>query len=504
MPACVANRTFGTSRNVLDFGVRGDGVTDDTAALQAVFTHAATDGVPVYIPAAPVHYRTTARLTVTDGVPMIYGDGPASLIRTEHADGTPLRLSSVSRCVVRGIALTCSLTQRNQASYGLHGLSCTDVLVDNVWVQGGVSAGILFQSSTRIVVRGCNVQDTYADGIHFTNGASDQGCVDCIVVGNTVAGTADDGIAFVNYGTGENQPEAPNQFRCRAIGNTVSSSSANGIAVHGGAECAIEGNSVFSTKGHGIIVDGEGVYEVRSPSRCIVANNTVRDAGALADSGSYHGIHVRALANPDHETDVVVTGNVVQNPRNIGVYWLAEKVTVSGNVVDMGSSVSVALQGGTTTAGTTPPEDSVVTGNRVYGLSASGVVVTCPTGTEANRVTVTGNTVVEPAGASHDGISVTRGNGVTIADNTIEDQGANARAAVLLSSCANVELGANNLLGNTTVTLSSCTGVRRAEFVVTATPTTTTTYRAGQVAVDTTNDRLCLFDGTGWRTVTLT
>jgi hypothetical protein len=491
----VTSRTRRGAINVLDRGARGDGVTDDYQFLQAVLTEAAATRRAVYIPAAPVRYRVTSFLQATNGVPLIYGDGPASMIRSEDALGLVLELDNADDIVVRDFALSSTLTVRTVTSEGLRLDDCNRVIVDGIYVNGGVSAGILANAGSRITVQNCHVSNTYADGIHFSNS------FDVAVLGCSTDTTGDDGIAFVNYGTGSGQPEDPTAFRCKAIGNTTTNSLAAGVASHGMAEVIITGNNVKDTATHGIIVDGEGFFEVRTPARAVITGNTITDSGSLAVSGSYHGIYYEALANTDADTDSVIANNIVVNPLTFGICCVSENTTVTGNIVDMGSSTSIAVLMGSAGAGTTPPDDSVISGNRLYGLSNSGITVTCPTGTQANRVVISNNVVVEPSGGSSDGVNVTRGNGVVVAGNVIEDQGGNARAAIYLDACTNVELGRNSLLGNSTVTLSSCTLVRRDELVVSATPSDTTTYRAGQVAVDTTNNRFAIFNGSTWNVV---
>ena len=65
----------GTPANVLDFGAVGDGVTDDTTAIQAAINSGAKN---IYLPAGT--YKTSATLLVSGSGITIYGDGIAGTI----------------------------------------------------------------------------------------------------------------------------------------------------------------------------------------------------------------------------------------------------------------------------------------------------------------------------------------------------------------------------------------------------------------------------------------
>lgn len=65
-----------------DYGARGDGVTDDTAALETLFADAAELHKAAYIPAGT--YMIRRPLTIKSGME-IYGDGPNSIIKKYRA-----------------------------------------------------------------------------------------------------------------------------------------------------------------------------------------------------------------------------------------------------------------------------------------------------------------------------------------------------------------------------------------------------------------------------------
>ena len=62
----------GAAVNVKDFGAVGDGVTDDTAAIQAALDYA-TDGTAIYF--GSKEYKITSGLTASSNNLTLYGDG---------------------------------------------------------------------------------------------------------------------------------------------------------------------------------------------------------------------------------------------------------------------------------------------------------------------------------------------------------------------------------------------------------------------------------------------
>lgn len=59
--------------NVKDFGAKGDGISDDTAAIQAAINYAAVKGCRAFLPATGAAYVTTRSITVPRGV-TVFGD----------------------------------------------------------------------------------------------------------------------------------------------------------------------------------------------------------------------------------------------------------------------------------------------------------------------------------------------------------------------------------------------------------------------------------------------
>lgn len=179
--------------DVRDYGAVGDGVADDTAALQAALTAACATprrGSLVLIP--PGVYRTTAPLVVIEGGvwiyglgetgatawsplgyagPMILGDFEAvgsddDVLRVAAPAGTPIfkaRISNLRIGVVAGKAAPPN---------GLHMRICSECQVDHVHVNGACRAGFVIDGCTISQWNACNsTANTY--GFEFVQDAGD-------------------------------------------------------------------------------------------------------------------------------------------------------------------------------------------------------------------------------------------------------------------------------------------------------------------------------------------
>ena len=135
------------SVSVKDFGAVGDGVTDDTAAIQAAINSlASTVGGTIYFPLGT--YRTTAILACTQRGVSLVGDGAeASVIKAEHASGAVVRFYRRSSGL-RNIGLSAAgarAAATNTTGFGVQ-FECEDVVdsttirmqscfMDNVTIQ---------------------------------------------------------------------------------------------------------------------------------------------------------------------------------------------------------------------------------------------------------------------------------------------------------------------------------------------------------------------------------
>ena len=107
----------GTGVNVRRFGAKGDGVTDDTRALQAAIDHAIyVQKCPLYVPSG--RYKISTALHVGYGTSftslVIYGDGPryrgeagfsGTAILASHVDAPAIAFQGGRGCALRDLSI---------------------------------------------------------------------------------------------------------------------------------------------------------------------------------------------------------------------------------------------------------------------------------------------------------------------------------------------------------------------------------------------------------------
>ncbi len=190
-PVAVPIPVPANAKSVLAFGAVGNGVTDDTAAIQRALNSLAPGDTLVF-PAG----RTFAHAgTITVGQAGVRLTGGATLLATKEQ--TSMVLLNNNNIHVDNLTFKMASTTKRWSAYeqmklrlrGFSGITLTDVKVD-----GSAAAGIYIGGARNFTLTRVTVQNTRADAIHMTEGAS-YGTVTDAVVRNP----GDDGVAVVSY-----------------------------------------------------------------------------------------------------------------------------------------------------------------------------------------------------------------------------------------------------------------------------------------------------------------
>jgi parallel beta-helix repeat protein len=342
-----------------DFGLAGDGATDDTTKMQALFTTAASLGKPVFM--QPATYAVTC-LTVPTGL-RLGGAGPSATI-------------------IKQISGTCPVLQ---------GSGTTDVSISDIQVQGNSIATYGIQATNnggtapaRWRIRNVTVTGVTLDCIRVHTGT------DIVITGNTATSCGVHGVTL--DGTAS-------QFSVTS--NTISSVGGAGIIFMIGTDGSVVGNTISASGTGGDCITGYDAANLR----VAVSSNTCMNA-------ANNGIHVGG-------SSLTVTGNNIYNAALTGLFVAA--VTFPGGVKTYGAaSNNVTVTGNTVKNITTSNQNGLtlltcsecaVTGNTVSGATQNGIMVEL-----SNNNTITGNHVGSTTG---NGIDIRGGTNNAISGNHV-------------------------------------------------------------------------------------
>lgn len=180
-------------KDVVALGAVGDGVTDDTAALQRALDSLRA-GEVLLIPAGKT-FRHTRTLSIRQPNVRLTGGGTLLATDEEHS---ALNIEADNVTIDGGLVLKMASTTRRWSTPDqnkLNLLGHSGAVVRNVTVDGAAAAGIFAFGASHYTIEDVTVQNTRADGIHNTNG-SHHGAIRRSRISNV----GDDGVAVVSYG----------------------------------------------------------------------------------------------------------------------------------------------------------------------------------------------------------------------------------------------------------------------------------------------------------------
>ena len=136
--------------SVKQFGARGDGITDDTAAILAATTAAV--GRALYFPSGT--YLISQPIPL-DNNSTVYGDGEGSLIKLVDSGKSGFTATGKYNVVVRDLAILCDHAGTVAYIAGVLLTNCSKSKVLNVTCIGLSWGGVLLWSSSQCLIHGC-------------------------------------------------------------------------------------------------------------------------------------------------------------------------------------------------------------------------------------------------------------------------------------------------------------------------------------------------------------
>ena len=350
------------SIDVTAFGAKGDGVTDDTAAIQAVLDAYAGKAV-VLIPNTGNKYIITG-LTIPSFTHLILNGYLLMKPGTDIGGTGAVNLSNNSNIVIEGYGIvdandpnfTGNVISAGLSSGGAPG--CEKVRVSGISISDAHYWNLNITQSENVVLRDVNLI-----GGHSANEIAAQ-CNDCWMINCNIDGTGNGDYGFCFYGgitnsgiigcvvknAGLNTPDGPpgigvmtDQGQPNPCSNIVI---ANNI-VH---DCAAGGVTILGTLISGSNVLASGVV--------VTGNRLYNNCRNSAEAGQTADVYI------DFATDILVSGNSISDGGSPGVSVdgvllgpTASYVKVSGNkIFNVG-------------------QDATQTNAGIWLNSASGVIV---------------------------------------------------------------------------------------------------------------------------------
>ena len=299
--------------NVADYGATGDGVTDDSAAIQAAIDACeAAGGGEVYFPSGT--YIADNMTIDDDFVHVTSGGGVTIKPNTLGVSGTPMEIFTVSgdSCSVSNLYLDLGDPYNVDFNYGVYGNGANGLTVEGVSVLGSGYA-ISTINSDNVSIRQCSVSG-YAEYGVLVWGDADGIIIEGNICRDASGSVTANGIKLAGASSGS----ATNVTNATIVGNVcINNRSGIDVAINEGEGIIIDGNvidnSAMTLAGYAINMKFNTFSYVDTTvtiENVVISNNTIK----TSTTASVSGINVQREINEPFMTDILVTGNSISGP----------------------------------------------------------------------------------------------------------------------------------------------------------------------------------------------
>ena len=257
------------SINVKDFGAKGDGSTDDQAALQKAFDQAKATGKSVWIPAGTYNHSDVIKV---DSDVKVSGVGDQTVLHATNASKAAIELTG-SNSVLSNLKLTSDSATRipNAEASDVWINHADHAQVSHVTAVGSGANSVTVDASTNSIVDHVLGVGSNADGIAILNGSQHN-----TVQNSIVRQAGDDSFSDDSY-TNDSAPTMDNRF----LNNlSVDNRYGDNYKLAGATGDLLDHNvSIGGPKG-GIVIIQDNDSGTRAPSGNVAQNNVAIDLTA--------------------------------------------------------------------------------------------------------------------------------------------------------------------------------------------------------------------------------
>lgn len=261
-----ATQTMGqpaNSLNVLDYGVRGDGSTDNTGTLQAAFDAAASQNKIAWIPAGTYNHSGIVRI---NGAKVV-GSGQNSALHATQQYNSAITLTG-NNPSLSNVFTAVSASNRSSQPFDCAVLvqSARGAKVFNVSVQGASANGIRVDISEGSEISNNFINGSNADGLAIVNGS-----VNNVISKCQVNNASDDSFSSNSY-PGERQSYGNVFQNCYAGPNYKQG---RGFCMMGSRNETIRNSVSKGSLWHGIVAGTDPGSTTQQGANFTISNNLV-------------------------------------------------------------------------------------------------------------------------------------------------------------------------------------------------------------------------------------
>lgn len=284
------------------FGVRCDGRSNDTAALQRALD-SLRPRQALQLPAGTCLYSRQLVLRGKNAVTIFGAGKDATILSAADPLHSSFILTGCSRVVLRSFQVTSPRSggrTSDASSRGFYVERSSGVTLDRIKATRVAGAGILFHQVADSSVIGSDVVASRADAFHFTGGSAN-----ILVRNNRASGAGDDCFASVGYGAEINR-------NIRFLDNACSDNRGSGITFEGTSGGQAWRNRLTRTGVAAMRVASAGDWNTGPADRIELRDNVLTD---VKTRGDVDHPAVLVYSSRARVTNVRISGTRIISPR---------------------------------------------------------------------------------------------------------------------------------------------------------------------------------------------